>query len=81
MKTQVMKETAKHWPNLKMKGMPEHVKRAVARRFQEVSSELALQLRLWEVIDQAGCGRLRLRRLKTRSEWGWSIWKRARGRL
>lgn len=37
MKTQVMKETAKHWPNLKMKGMPEHVKRAVARRFQEVS--------------------------------------------
>ncbi|KAI5449379.1 Mitochondrial tRNAs modification protein, partial [Naganishia albida] len=35
MKTQVMKETAKHWPNLKMKGMPEHMKRAVARRFQE----------------------------------------------
>jgi tRNA A37 threonylcarbamoyltransferase TsaD len=34
MKTQVMKETVKHWPSLKMKGMSEHVKRALAAGFR-----------------------------------------------
>lgn len=38
LKTQVIKATTKFFPNLKLqKGMPEGLKRAVARRFQEVS--------------------------------------------
>jgi tRNA A37 threonylcarbamoyltransferase TsaD len=37
LKTQVIKATTKFFPNLKLqKGMPEGLKRAVARRFQEV---------------------------------------------
>lgn len=37
LKTQVLKATTKFWPNLQLRqGMPEGLKRAVARRFQEV---------------------------------------------
>lgn len=37
LKTQVLKATTKFWPNLQLReGMPEGLKRAVARKFQEV---------------------------------------------
>lgn len=77
MKRRVMKDTAKHRPNLRMKGMPEHVKRAVARRFQEVSLCWCMVCSL--VVT--GQVRRRLRSLRIKLRWDSTTWREERARI